>query len=401
MQKIKNTLFIIIILWIWWISQIIFSVLYSPTKNWHLGIGSGSWTNAIAMTGFEQQQFLDFTQSTPKDIITWWLQDYNKRCKYWSGNCIWFLGQDLLSAFKWINTIQYIGKDVDISKPSDITNRFNDINNLNPKRRYPYLFAQYIWPSKKDNLNNEMTKITRKNTIKIWEQWISYQCDKNKIEKIAKLQYKEFLNALDSKNPQYRYPCQSDDLAHALAFNYYHYMDDPIKSSLYYMVASFHDQTPLITVSMPAIIQWRDWNNKISAFLRYDRLQNNYQELKKKDLPDDKYKQIEKSVDTAIKKMVSEFSLYILTQASMLWTSKKLSNECIQSLSCLQKNNLISESIAQIKNNCMTDKISCEILSLWTQLWWIKNNWTLVYPVDLGMKYNRNTKQAIWRISTK
>ena len=77
----------------------------------------------------------------------------------------------------------------------------------------------------------------------------------NKVEKISKLSYTEFLKAIDDHNPEYRYPCNSDELAHALAFNYYHYLGNIEKASLYYMVASFHDETPKITLSMPAIIQ--------------------------------------------------------------------------------------------------------------------------------------------------
>lgn len=401
MQKIKNIVFIIIILLVWWVSQVIFSVLYSPAKDAHLGIGSGSWTNNITMTGFEKQQFLNFKNSIPKDITTWWLHDYNSKCTYWSGNCISFIGQDFSSAISWISTIQYIGKDVDISQPSDITNKFNTINNLNPKRWYPYLFAQYIWPSKKNDSNSDITKLTRENTIKIGEEGIDYQCDRNKINKIATLDYQKFLDAIADKNPEYRYPCKSDELAHALAFNYYHYMDNPIKSSLYYMVASFHDETPSITLSMPAIIQWREWNNKISAFLRYDKLHNHYKDLKKKEIPDDKRAKIEENIDTAMKKMVSEFSLHILTRASELWKSRKLSTNCTHSIACLKENNLISEIITQIKNTCKTDTISCEILSLWIQSEWIKNNWTLIYPVDLGMKYSWKEDKNIWWVKVK
>lgn len=353
------------------------------------------------MTWFEQQQFINFKNSIPKEINTWGLHDYNSKCKYWSGNCIFFRWQQFFSTINWMNTIQYIWKDVDISQPSDITNKLNTINNLNPKRWYPYLFTQYIWPSKKNDLNNETTKITRENTIKIWENGISYQCDKDKIDKISTLTYQEFLDAIADKKSEYRYPCKSDELAHALAFNYYYYMDNPIKSSLYYMVASFHDETPSITLSMPAIIQWREWNNKISSFLWYDKLNKHYKDIKKTDLPNDKRIKIEWDIDTALKKMISEFSLHILAQASDLWKNKKLSNTCIKSVNCLKENNLISEVITTIKNNCKTDKISCEILSLWYELWWIKNNWTLIYPVDLGMKYGWKEDKNIWWVILK
>ncbi len=382
MQKFKNIVFVFVVLSIWWISQIIFSVLYSPFQNWHLGIWSGSWTNTITITWFALQQFIDFKQSIPTEITTWWIYDYNSKCSFWAGNCISFWGQDFYSAFSWIDTIQYIGKDVDISKPSNITNKFNSINNLNPKRWYPYLFIQYIWPSKKNDSNNETTILTRKNTVKIGEEWINYQCDRNKINKISQLNYQEFLDAISNKKSEYRYPCKSDELAHALAFNYYHYMNDPIKSSLYYMVASFHDETPSITLSMPAIIQWREGNNKISAFLWYDKLQKHYKDLERKDLEDDKRKKTEFQVDVAIERMVSELSLHILTQASELSAQQEDAESCRQSVSCLKEKKYITTILNNIKNNCSKDRISCEILSIGQQSWRIKDSGSLQYPIN-------------------
>lgn len=243
----------------------------------------------------------------------------------------------MISTFARLNTIQYIAKEIDLNQPSNITNNFYTLHTLNPSRVYPHRFAQYIGPSsKKYTDNNELTKLTRTNTILIGEAGIRYSCDMKKIDKISKLNYQEFLQAIAEHNPEYRHPCTSDDLAHALAFNYYHYLDNIEKSVLYYMVASFHDDTPKITLSMPAIMQGREGNNKISAFLWYDRLQNNYKEMNKKDIPDDKYEQLKNNVTTATQKMVSEFALYMLTKATTKAIAQKETPSCAHSLTCLE-----------------------------------------------------------------
>ncbi len=401
MAKTKNIVFIILLWWLRRISQIIFSVLYSPYQNNYLGIRPWAWANSITRIGFEQQQLTRFMTSKPITIATSHLESFNTNCKYGLGNCHAFRWQDLMTAFAWLNTIQYIGKDIDITQPSDITNRFYELHSLNPHRRYPHLFAQYIWPStKKDWSDQNLARITRDNTVKIGEEGIRYSCDMDKIEKISHLTYPEFLQAIADHNPDYRYPCSTDELAHALAFNYYHYLDNIEQASLYYMVASFHDETPKITLSMPAIIQWRNGNNKVSAFLRYDRLQNNYKNLKNKDLPDDKRKQIEDNVTTAIQKMVSEFSMYILTESTKLAIEKKANKACIHSTSCLKDNWYISTVISQIESSCSKDQISCEFLLIGKKSGWIKSNGTLTHP-DKVMEYSRKEKDNLWWVEAK
>ena len=81
------------------------------------------------------------------------------------------------------------------------------------------------------------------------------------------------------------------------------------------MVASFHDDVPGITVSMPAIVRGRAGDNLVSANIRYDRFQNaNNQYKKLKDKKGDESQELEKTMDNAIKKAVSEISIYIIDQ---------------------------------------------------------------------------------------
>ena len=383
MQKFKNIAVIIFVWVVLWASQIIFSVLYNPQKDYHLWIWSWSWTTTITHTGYALQQIIEFVTSTPAEFQTGFIKKYNIWCEYGQGNCHAFIWQDIFTSYKWLDTIQYIGKDVNLRVPSNITNKFDEITNLNPHRAYPYLLWQYIGPATdKEYTNKDGLELSRRNTVLLWEKGISYSCDKEKIEKISHLSYQEFLNALHNKDLNYWYPCNTDTLAHALAFNYYHYLNDVKKSSLYYMVASFHDDTPFITVSMPAIIQWREWNNKISAFLWYDKLQNNRKDLKVENLSDDKRKKIELQIDLAVERMVSELSLHILTKASESSKKQKDSESCSHSISCLKNKWYISTVIQEIKNSCTTDSISCEILSIGQKSWRIKNNGSLIYPLS-------------------
>ena len=326
---------------------------------------------------------------------------YNQFCKRKWKTCNAVRWQSLWGSLQRLQTIQYVAKDIDIQKPSDLTNRIDQINNYKSSRDYPYLFAQYIGTSSKSNTNNTwLSQLTRDNTISIGEQGIAYSCDPEKIEKISKLDYKSFIEAIEKHDPTYRYPCHNGDLAHALAFNYYYYIKDTTKASLYYMVASFHDNTPLITLSMPAIIIGRDGHHKTSAFLRYDRLQSLYKALQE-EINNDERKNIESTIDKSLKEMISEYSLYIINQAMSLAENNSRPLSCLYSLSCLQNNNYITQAFNKITKNCSSDPISCEIINLGRKNKRIYPSGVLIYPSDDTMIYSRDEKNNQWWIKKK
>lgn len=376
-------------------------MLYSPELS-HLGIPSWSWTDIITTIGFKEQQLNNFTTSTPIPLYHNGLLDrYNKSCKDKNETCKAIWGQSFLGSLVRLETIQYIAQDIDIQKPSDLTNRIDKITHYLSDRNYPYLFAQYIWPSSKNNTTNTGdNKITRDNTINIGEQGIWYSCDMDKIRKISTLDYKSFIQAVEYKNPNYRYPCDNGDLAHALAFNYYYYLHDTAKASLYYMIASFHDNTPLITLSMPAIILWREGNHKTSSFLRYDRLHTAYKQLKDNKNSDEQ-DNIQTTIDKSLKEMVSEYSLHIIDQAMLLAEKDSLPPSCLHSLSCLQTKKYITHIINTITQNCSSDKISCEIMDLGKEYGRISSSWILIYPSDDTMIYSWDEEKSQWWIAKK
>jgi hypothetical protein len=82
MGKLKIIISIIVIGMLRRISQIIFSVLYSPYQPSHAGIGSGTWTQYITQTGFFYNQLIAFTSSKPLPITTGVLDSYNEACPY-------------------------------------------------------------------------------------------------------------------------------------------------------------------------------------------------------------------------------------------------------------------------------------------------------------------------------
>ena len=388
MKKYLKTILIVWTLFILWrISQIVFDVFYSTNQKSYLGIWHGSRTQSIISWGYEEQHINAFTTSTPIPYVTSHIGKFQDQCHYWQGNCIWLFGQQWLASFRWINAIQYIAQEVDTSQPSDITNRFANLNDINPTRYYPYILLQYLGnPSQSEKTNQ--TQIARENTIRLWEKGIQYHCNMQMIEKIDKLSYTGFLQALDEKNPEYRYPCTSWwELAHTMAFNYFYYLWDSKKSILYYKVASFHDDVPAITSSMPILIEGKEWNNKTSAYLWYDQFNNAMTKYKNKEnLNPDEISNLESSMDKSLQKMVSEYSLYLLNQASKKAKDDGKLETCYTTQPCLQP--YIANILNSLANQCQHNSIDCQIISYWKERKRIDNKGNLSYPWDLQYKWN-------------
>lgn len=350
---------------------------------------------------FKEQQLNNLTNNIPHTIDNDTIWDkYNTICKSSWKTCNIIRWQRFLASINRLQTIQYIGQKIDIQNPNDLTNHIDHINNRSPNRDYPYLFAQYIGPSSKNSNSTWLSYITRENTARIGEQRIEYNCDINKIEKIKKLDYKSFIKAIETHDNKYRYPCKNWDLVHALAFNYYYYLQNSEKASLYYMVASFHDNIPLMTLSMPAIIIWREGNHKTSAYLRYDRLQSAYNQIKQTSNIDEQ-NNIQSLIDKSLKEMISEYSLYIINQSMKSAEKDNISTDCLHSLSCLQNNNYITHTIDSITKNCNSDRISCEIINLGKEYKRISSSEKLIYPSDKTMIYARDEENNKWWIAKK
>lgn len=396
LKKYKH-LWLRIVVWLGrWVSQIIFSVLYSTNGTSYLGVSNGSWTDIIAPAGYFEQQIFFLSNSRPSEITSSTMMKFQDECRFGAGKCIAFRGQRMFAWYQRRSTIQYIGKDINVQNPNDLTNRFASLFDYKPSWLYPYQFLQFVGPSSVRSTDQVAAAQTWHNTVQLGEQGIRYSCDTDKIERIAQLNYEEFIEAIETKDERYRYPCTNDELAHTLAFNYYYYLKDTTKASLYYMVASFHDEVPLITLSMPAIMMGRDGNHKTSAFLRYNRLQSTYKEYDVQDHPHDQRKNLEDIMDKALKESVSEFSLYLITTAY-----DRAGERCERDVDCLTRGWYIARAIQEITKNCNSDQISCEILDMGVRGGWISRDGHLIYPSSDEFTYAWVEDKEVWWVKRK
>jgi hypothetical protein len=387
MPRRQSIIIILWIIWLWRLAQIIFSVLTNPWITYHAGIPSWPWTDIITSKWYNQLKKEFAKDEKPSPIQDTLLTHYNANCIYGLWICKSYAMQYIYAGIQRLQSIQYIGKYINPAHPNSISNKLNHITETSPLWVYPYIFAEMLWPShKKDHEDTTWARITRDNSIIIGERWIHYTCDAEKLKKIKELTYKEFIDAIERKDTNLRNPCKDYRLPHNLAFNYFQYKEDSNKAAYYYMVASFHDDIPGITIAMPAIVLGRAGENLLSATIWYDRFQNAMNQLKKiKDKQSDESKEIEKTIDTSIKKAVSEISLHILqaTYPDGLWTGENISTT------------KISNTIKNIISQCDQNKAWCEILLYGLQQWWIQKDGILIYPIDDTMKYGWRTDRNI------
>jgi len=182
-----------------------------------------------------------------------------------------------------------------------------------------------------------------------------------------------------------------------LAFNYYYYLDDNARASLYYMIAAFHDDVPLIAVSMPAILMGRDGNNKTSAALRYSRLQSTYKDYDTNDHPHDQRRNLEDIITKSMQESVKELSLYILTQAMQSAQADGRSETCLHDALCLQNAGYNQTIITSIQQKCSSDQITCEILNLGVQSGRITTDGKLINPdAKDNIRYLRDAERKLW-----
>lgn len=379
-KYIKIITLVIILCLLWWISQIIFSIWYSTQKQSYLWIRPGKRVHTIAPNGGYLEQHIDlFTSSTPKELIDSPHKRYQYHCTYGIGHCITMIGHNFFASLHWIQAIQYIAQEVNTNEPSDLTNRFATILDYKPRRYYPYILLQYLGMPSKDNTQTETKVLARNNTIQLGEQGIALFCDINRIQAIELLSSEDFERAYTTKDPTYRNPCQEGGiLAHTLAFNYFYYHNNIPQAIKYYKIASFHNDVPGITASMPALISSKQWDHKTSAYLRYDKLQNAlYTYEQEKNLESDKVASLENTITKSLQKTVSEYNLHILEQANA-------NNHQCHTLHCLKQD--IQRFIQEQEQQCHATPIDCQILALGQQQQWIHKNGTLTSPIS-GMIY--------------
>ncbi len=373
------------------IAQMIFSIAYNPLQSSHRGIPSGNWTRYITSTGFQQSQQHTYISTIPTTITTTGtIKTYNKNCIFWLGQCQSIIFQQSKAILTWLNTIQYIGENINTSLVNNLTNHIDSVITFAPKWVYPYILGNILWPTIDTEHRSTWALLTWENSVTLGEEWILYTCDADKIKKIQELTYTEFLEAIRMKDKELWNPCQDYRLPHILAFNYYQYLQNNKKAELYYKVAAMHDGVPSITSAMPAIIQSNQWDYLTSASIRYDRFQESkkqYQwELQQHNRSNDRLYQFKKETEQSLQKTVQQTVLYILslTYPKWSWDTNWIIND-----------KDINKTIDKISQNCWQNFFLCELIQLSLQGWAISQTGSII---TLSW-YQRDSETWRWKLT--
>lgn len=176
----------------------------------------------------------------------------------------WF--KNVRADIYWLKTIQYIWWNAVSSEYKKYLYIITDlITELNPHFKHPYIIAQLLLPSTSSNewLDKDLQQQYINQSVDIWIKWIKNFCDSEKIEKISNENDLTKIWTLD----EYKDPCSDYQIPYYLAYIYYFYKNDPLKSSLYYKIASASNESLDWIKIMAAIMQWKWWNREKSFFM--------------------------------------------------------------------------------------------------------------------------------------
>ncbi len=312
--------------------------------------------------------------------------------------CPLFPHQEFVIDLQWMQHIQYVWKTLSREHVLFFVEVLDTITNISPLWTAPYVFAQVLWPIQRLSTVDEAIKTSsRVQTIQLWEKWIKYICDDKKIATILGLDDETFAREAVKiyKNRTVVDPCTNWDLPYHLAFTYFHYIQNAQKAADMYRVAAFdHDPAPVAS-QMPAIVLWQ-WGYYLkSAQLWFDK----FLAAQKSGT------QTQKEQDIFLKKAIMSYSLDIIqTTADAVDTSQ--STFCFQDYNCMQTQWLIANEIEKRQIECQTKQttvwwdISCSLLALGTQAWYITDVW-FEYPLntsDQTFIYARHPVEQKWWI---
>jgi hypothetical protein len=149
-------------------------------------------------------------------------------------------------------------------------------------------------------------------------------CNAEKVAAISSLSDEDFVDIVESRDGRYlslREPCHTYELPHTLGFNYFYHFKNLERAIIYYQIAAFHEEAPLVTKTMPALLRSRQGEHLISAQLWFDRAM-----ALDAQAPDTV---IDEQYTRAIGKAINELQLHLLEQAD------SLDDTCVHDYSCL------------------------------------------------------------------
>ena len=332
-------------------------------------------------------------------------------------NWLIFLHQKTLADLKYIQDIQYLASFKNTYEAKQLYSELNYVTNLAPYRAWIYTLWLLIipaWSKMAQKLSFIEKIVNRKNTVKLWEKWIFFNCDKDKIENILNLSNDNFFKLAYAKTwelyKKLSNPCKTSDLPQQLWFDYFYYLKDLKKSVKYYKVASFFKDSLTWIIWMVAIVNWMLWEHEKWIYLLLTRASSIYKKLNTK-LPEKEKKIYENSLKSTIKRAEVELNYYIINQAD------NNHKECNKQYSCLEKKGYINTEIIKLLNECkkifslykiktlndlFSKNISYSIENAKCFLLWLNiqngyiQNWKLKTIFYTGWTYYWNTRLQTW-----
>jgi len=273
------------------------------------------------------------------------IEKYMRYCHKQKKLCTVLPHQSRRADYFWLKGIQIAWGRYRQEYQTGLNQQLQKVTNLNPYRDFPYIFAQLIVPTNKENQWARQFWIDAAN---FGEQWIYYLCDQNQTK------------------------CTNFRLPSSLGFTYFYYLQQRQKAIEYYKLAANSPQAPSITSQMPAMIAGRFGQHLVSASMWSEK--------------------IESTTNT-------EEQIFFLNKALMEYTlfliSESYNNQtiCNQNLSCLQKNNIIKATIQSQIDLCEKDpqeilvQTQCFLLRYGLLENFITLEGVLVYPLEENMMY--------------
>ena len=339
--------------------------------------------NAKLQTIFPHSFERKRAQTTPPIYVFWSdvVKDYQSYCisQLWRF-CSFLPHQQFQVDLQWIQTIQYVGKNINRYEVEYFIPLLEAMTNLSPQWSYLYYFGQLLWPINKLENNVPMDKklASRNSSIDFGQKGIKYICNNKSISKVQ-LAY-ESIDNIEKLSKIWEYlpesvssisPCASYKVPHQLAFNYYYYLQEPGSAWLYYIISSLDPESPRITKNLPSII--RSQENKHltkSTLLRW-------QSSSSEDIKN----------SASLSNAIYQFQLYILSYAT---SQAQSSWQCTDKLTytCLLKNWFLTKTYQTINNRCRTQNYditpvsptTCKIFGVAKKLGAVSWSWKLRAP---------------------
>lgn len=332
-----------------------------------------------------------------------------------------YANQQVVADTKYINNIQYIGSIRESFKAKFLYKELDNITNLSPYWTEIYNLWELLLPASKTYQWNINKKETWENASKLWEKWILFNCNKQKIKNILSLEDNKYLKIAYAKTwtfyEENKNPCTDEKIPENLWFNYFQYLKNLKQSVKYYKIAWFDEKALPWIIWMISVINWILWEHEKAMYMLVQKAISMYNIIKNNEKINDKeLKNYKNMINNSINRALEELNFYIIEQS-------ETKSNCNKDYNCLVKNWYIKQEIKDLQNYCIKNihqKINsiediinldvktslnntkCFLLSLWESNWHIDPiRWNLKSAILKWWTYYYNDDQQTWWVGIR